>query len=91
MATIHNVRPAGPVSIGCSADGVNTPLTAPAVVRCLSPLGAALRDYNAAFKATLALPIWPEAVDLAAEIAELRGRKDIALKLRLALNLEGLC
>lgn len=47
-----------------------------------SALADAVHDFNVAFDMDLRLPIWPRDVESAAVIAELRGRQDIAAKLR---------
>lgn len=51
-----------------------------------SPLEDAVALFNRTFKYDLRLPILPEHVECAAELAGLRGRKDIAQALRLALK-----
>ena len=50
-------------------------LSSPAVVE-------AIHDFNMAFDYDLRAPIWPHDLENAATIAELRGRSDIAGKLR---------
>ena len=47
-----------------------------------SPLAQALADFNRTFDMAFRLPIWPEHVESAATYAGLRGRNDIAEKLR---------
>jgi hypothetical protein len=51
-----------------------------------SPLAQAIDGHNRVFGYELRLPMLPEHVELAAELAELRGRNDIASALRLALK-----
>lgn len=51
-----------------------------------TPLRVALAQFNDAFGDDLTLPMWPETVRAAAELAELRGRKDIAEAILAALN-----
>jgi hypothetical protein len=58
------------------------------ITECVNPTSAlenALRDFNVAFDMDLRLPIWPRDLESAALIAELRGRQDIAGKLRVFL------
>lgn len=51
-----------------------------------TPLRLALDKFNAVFGDDLTLPMWPETVRAAAELAKLRGRADIAAELLAALT-----
>jgi hypothetical protein len=51
-----------------------------------SPLALAVADFNRAFDYDLRLPVLPQHVATAADLAEMRGRSDIAENLRLALK-----
>ena len=51
-----------------------------------NPLQLALDDFNQVFDYGLRLPMIPEHIETAAELAEMRGRSDIADALRLALK-----
>jgi hypothetical protein len=50
-----------------------------------SPLARAVARFNEVFGWDLRLPTWPEAIQTAARLVELRGRRDVALALRIAL------
>ena len=52
----------------------------------LNPLRQALNDFNLVFDYDLRLPALPEHILTAADLAEMRGRTDIAENLRLALK-----
>ena len=52
----------------------------------ISPLQHALERFNKRFRYDLRTPIEPHHVELAAEVAEARGERDLALALRLALR-----
>ena len=64
------------------------PASVPVRITQITALGAALARFNKTFDRTLALPIWPEHVEAAAELADMRGRNDIADELRAALEAE---
>lgn len=49
-------------------------------------LEQAVRDFNAAFDFDLRLPLYARDLESAAIIAELRGRQDIAIRLREVLS-----
>lgn len=50
-----------------------------------SALAKAVQKFNGVFDMDLRTPIWPRDLESAAIIAELRGREDIAGKLRVFL------
>ena len=52
----------------------------------LTPLHLALNEFNLVFDYDLCLPILPEHIETAADLAAMRGRQDIADGLRLALK-----
>ena len=56
------------------------------VPKLRGPLQQALDDFNQIFDYDLRLPMIPEHIETAADMAELRGRVDIAQALRLALK-----
>lgn len=58
------------------------------VVVTMSPLARAVETYNAQFGTDLRLPIDPEVVEMAANIAERRGKPQLAVDLRAALTEE---
>ena len=70
---------------------------APATMPCsdASPepasLQAAIDDFNLVFEYDLRLPILPEHVETAADMAAMRGRQDIADGLRSALKVSQTC
>ena len=49
-------------------------------------LAEVIEEFNQLFDMSLRLPMWHEDLELAAEYADLRGRKDLAKKLRGAME-----
>ena len=62
------------------------PMITQYVPKLKGPLQQALDDFNLVFDYDLHLPMIPEHIETAADMAELRGRVDIAQALRLALK-----